>query len=96
MQELVNVVDRIESKVLEMRNELENCKTENAQLKQENQSLASQLEEHKNRLGDLQEQNKVVKIARSVVLDEDDRKEQRKRLNEMVREIDKCIALING
>ena len=96
MQELVNVVDRIESKVLEMRNELENCKNENAQIKQENQSLASQLEEHKNRLGDLQEQNKVVKIARSVVLDEDDRKEQRKRLNEMVREIDKCIALING
>lgn len=96
MQELVNVVDRIESKVLEMRNELETCKTENAQLKQENRSLASQLEEHKNRLNDLQEQNKVVKIARSVVLDEDDRKEQRMRLNEMVREIDKCIALING
>lgn len=96
MQELVNVVDRIESKVLEMRNEFENCKAENAQLKQQNRSLSSQLEEHKNRLNDLQEQNKVVKIARSVVNDEDDRKEQRKRLNEMVREIDKCIALING
>ncbi len=96
MQELVNVVDRIESKVLEMRNELENCKNENAQLTQQNQSLSSQLEEHKKRLNDLQEQNKVVKIAKAVTDDEDDRKEQRKRLNELVREVDKCIALLNN
>ena len=43
-----------------------------------------------------EEENKVVKIAKAVTEDDEDRKEQRKRLNELVREIDKCIALLNN
>jgi uncharacterized protein YgfB (UPF0149 family) len=50
----------------------------------------------KNVLSKLEEENKVVKIAKAVTDDDEDRKEQRKRLNELVREVDKCIALLNN
>ena len=71
-------------------------KDENHELKSRNQELEEMITDQKNVLSQLEEQNKVVKIANAVTDDEDDRKEQRKRLNELVREVDKCIALLNN
>ena len=59
------------------------------------------MQELNSRIGDLEEQlveirekNKVLQVARS--LDpEGNPSEARKRINELVREIDKCIALLN-
>jgi chromosome segregation ATPase len=96
MQELNQVVDQIENKVIELVGQLQELKSENGELKQTNEELRILLETEKKRNLDLEEQNKVAKIAKSVTLSDDDRKVQRKRLNEMVREIDKCIALINN
>jgi chromosome segregation ATPase len=96
MQELNQVVDQIENKVLELVGQLQELKSENGELKRKNEELRILLETEKKRNLDLEEQNKVAKIAKSVTLSDDDRKVQRKRLNEMVREIDKCIALINN
>lgn len=70
--------------------------TENAELKAKNSELEQVITDQKNVLSKLEEQNKVVKIAKAVTEDDDDRKEQRKRLNELVREVDKCIALLNN
>lgn len=69
---------------------------ENEDLKLRNGELEQLVTQQKNALTELEEQNKVVKIAKAVTEDDDDRKEQRKRLNELVREIDKCIALLNN
>ena len=96
MQELNQVVESIENRVAELIGQLKELRAENLELKKNNEELRILLETHKKRATDLEEQNKVAKIARSVTISEDDRKMQRKRLNEMVREIDKCIALINS
>ncbi len=96
MQELNQVVDRIENKVIELVGQIQELRTENSELKKSNEELRILLETEKKRNIDLEEQNKVAKIAKSVTLSDDDRKVQRKRLNDMVREIDKCIALINS
>jgi hypothetical protein len=69
---------------------------ENSKLKSRNEELELVVNDQKNVLGRLEEQNKVVKIAKAVSEDDEDRKEQRKRLNELVREVDKCIALLNN
>tara|TARA_R110002096_G_scaffold281403_1_gene475555 strand:- start:94 stop:384 length:291 start_codon:yes stop_codon:yes gene_type:complete len=69
---------------------------ENADLRAKNVELEQLITDQKNVLSKLEEQNKVVKIAKAVTEDDDDRKEQRKRLNELVREVDKCIALLNN
>lgn len=74
---------------------------ENLKLKSRNAELEQLVTQQKNALTELEEQNKVVKIAKAVTdpgnyRDDGDRNEQRKRLNELVREIDKCIALLNN
>ena len=69
---------------------------ENSNLKSRNEELERMITDQKNVLVKLEEQNKVVKIAKAVTDDDDDRKGQRKRLNELVREVDKCIALLNN
>ena len=69
---------------------------ENLKLKSKNEEMEQVITEQKNVLSKLEEQNKVVKIAKAVTDDDEDRKEQRKRLNELVREVDKCIALLNN
>ena len=69
---------------------------ENANLKAKNVELEQMITDQKNVVSKLEEQNKVVKIAKAVTDDDNDRKEQRKRLNELVREVDKCIALLNN
>lgn len=69
---------------------------DNKKLKQQNADLQNLVSEQKNTLTQLEEQNKVVKIAKAVTEDDGDRLEQRKRLNELVREVDKCIALLNN
>lgn len=69
---------------------------ENAGLKTRNGELERMITDQKDVLSKLEEQNKVVKIANAVTGNDDDRKEQRKRLNELVREVDKCIALLNN
>ena len=69
---------------------------QNVKLKAENETLRMSFDEQKNTLERLQEENKVVKIAKAVTEDDEDRKNQKKRLNELVREVDKCIALLNN
>ncbi len=71
-------------------------KNENGRLKERNIELERTINDQKNVMNQLKESNKVVKIAKAVTEDDDDRKEQRKRLNELVREVDKCIALLNN
>ena len=69
---------------------------EKLELKAKNAELEQLVIDQKNVLSKLEEQNKVVKIAKAVSEDDEDRKEERKRLNELVREVDKCIALLNN
>ncbi|MGB0368680.1 MAG: hypothetical protein ACPGU4_10835 [Flavobacteriales bacterium] len=71
-------------------------KNENSELRSRNAELEQAVNDQKNVLIKLEEENKVVKIAKAVTDDDEDRKEQRKRLNELVREVDKCIALLNN
>ncbi|MGB1316613.1 MAG: hypothetical protein ACPG5W_00330 [Flavobacteriales bacterium] len=71
-------------------------KNENSELRSRNAELEQAVNDQKNVLSKLEEENKVVKIAKAVTDDDEDRKEQRKRLNELVREVDKCIALLNN
>lgn len=71
------------------------------ELKRENRSLRQQLEEEQIRVAGLKEElaKKTedytnLKIARTISTEEDV-KETKQKLSRLVREIDKCIALLN-
>jgi len=69
---------------------------------QQNQSLlkidelTKQLELHQNTIQQLEEKNKILKLTSSIKATQEDNKAARKKINELVREIDRCIALLNN
>lgn len=64
-------------------------------LKLEINELKSIIELQKNTIKDLEEQNKIAKIASSISDDDINSRELKLKINEYIREIDKCIAMLN-
>jgi len=96
MSELETIIEGLSDKVRKLGDRQRILVAENERLKSANEQLEVDISTQKKANHILDEQNKVAKIARSVSLDTEDRKEERKKLNELVREIDKCIALLNN
>ena len=57
--------------------------------------LSKQLDEHNQTIQQLNEKNKVLKLSSSFQGKQGDNKAAKQKINELVREIDKCIALLN-
>ena len=45
---------------------------------------------------DLEEKNKMLKIAHSIASDDEGRKALKQKINSVIREIDKSMSLLNG
>ncbi len=67
---------------------------ENSELKQEQKSLIENLENQKKLIEQLKEKNRNLKISKSVKLEEGN-EDVKNKIDELVREIDKCIGLLN-
>ena len=74
---------------------IERLETTNLSLNQQLSSLQLQLEENQNRISDLKEKNKILKLSASLQGKGEDTKATKQQINELVREVDKCIALLN-
>ena len=59
------------------------------------EELSKQIELHEQAIKQLEEKNKILKLSTSIQSEQGDNKAARKKINELVREIDKCIALLN-
>ena len=59
------------------------------------ENLLKQLEEQKNTINKLAEQNKILKLANSFFEKSENSADVKIKINELVREIDKSIALLN-
>ncbi len=86
---VANLTSNIESLMEKHRKEIKN----GVELKEENQRLTNEVQNHKEELIQLKEKNKALRIAGSVGKEET--KDVKLRINELVREIDKCIAQLN-
>jgi len=85
-----------------LHNKLESLLANYQQLKEElkasNQKvdvLSKQLDEYNQTIQQLNEKNKVLKLSSSIHREQGDNKAAKQKINELVREIDKCIALLN-
>ena len=71
-------------------------KIENTNLLKNNNDLQLVLDEKNNKILDLQNKVKLMNITKNVDRDKDEIRSTRLKINEYVREIDKCIALLNN
>ena len=61
----------------------------------ENGKLAGKIDELNAEIERLNEENKVLKMASAIKGDEENVTESKRRISQLVREIDRCIALLN-
>lgn len=64
--------------------------------KEENEALRHELKQSTKKKLELEEKVKILSLAKSLSNDEIGKNELKLKINELVREIDKCIALTNG
>ena len=90
------VVVNIEKKVNKIISLYRSLKKEKEEILEENTNLRSEILERDNNIKSLEEKIKLLRITKSVGdHDIEINKESRQKINEYVREIDKCIALLN-
>tara|TARA_B100000902_G_scaffold313708_1_gene304216 strand:- start:437 stop:718 length:282 start_codon:yes stop_codon:yes gene_type:complete len=89
---IINNIGLKVGKLIEKANQL---KAEKKRLQQDNDTLDAQLQEKKKQIVALQDKVKLMNISKSVDVSKQEVKETRLKINEYVREIDKCIALLN-
>lgn len=91
-----DLVVNIESKVNKIISLYNSLKKEKEEILEENKILKSEVEDRDKDIKSLEEKIKLLRITKSVsTQDVEKNKESRQKINEYVREIDKCIALLN-
>ena len=90
-----NIINNIEVKVGKLVTKCSQLSIEKDDLQQNNDALNVQLQEKEKRIVTLQDKVKLMNISKSVDATKEDVKATRLKINEYVREIDKCIALLN-
>lgn len=95
MNEWKEVLERIRNKSQELSERLRLSEAEVALLKRDLRQSRETIALQKNTIRELEEQNKIVKIAEAVALSKDDKRAVKLKINEFIREIDKCIATLS-
>ena len=90
------VVESIENKVNNIISLYNSLKKEKEEILEENRKLKSDISDREKSIKSLEEKINLLRISKSVgALDVEKNMESRRKINEYVREIDKCIALLN-
>ena len=93
MEDLSLIVSGLEYKVKKLVDLQNKLKAENQSLKIEKRELSEIVEKHQSSINQLEEKYKISRLAKSVEKGKETT-EIKLKINEMVREIDKCIALL--
>jgi len=89
------IVDNLEIKIKKLISLYEIEKQEKKSAIQGIENIKQELIEKKEIIKELEDKIKLVKLSRVVSSSGDDNKRTKQKINEYVREIDKCIALLN-
>ncbi|MBV8388442.1 MAG: hypothetical protein JO080_01445 [Mucilaginibacter sp.] len=93
----MTVADQLDKVVAKTERLIELCaalQEENDLLKLENQSLGTALTVSKDKIGELEQKLKVIKMAKSFSETNEKTLDIKQKINEFVQEIDKCIVLL--
>ena len=93
---LNNLISNIEKKLSNSLSSYENLKDKNLKLMDENNKLISKIEDNSQIINSLNDKIKIMSISKSVDVSKNDIKQTKLKINEYIREIDKCIAQLNN
>jgi hypothetical protein len=89
------IINNIEVKVGKLIAKYDQLNAEKLDLQRNNNTLNVRLQDKESQIVALQDKVKLMNISKSVDASKEEVKSTRLKINEYVREIDKCIALLN-
>jgi chromosome segregation ATPase len=89
------ILDHLKHKIEKVFNLYERLKTENAALAKEKDELKKALKDKESELEFIKNKYNKLKLAKSILASTGDKHDAKIKINGIVREIDKCIALLN-
>lgn len=95
MSNLSEIVDSLENKVVNLLQEHENLKRLKIKLDEEIIILKSKQERYLKDIDAWKDECKTLKIANSMLGSKNHKRETKLKINELVREIDKCITQLS-
>jgi len=95
MSELGKLVDLIENKTKRLINRKRELEEENSKLKNQLTEMKAENENQHKVINELKDKYQVLRIAKTIE-SKGDNKEAIKELNTYIKEIDRCIALMNS
>lgn len=96
METLTPRLTDIKTKLLTLMDKYETLKDSLEGLKAEHDLIMDENKINLSKLGTLDEQLNILKLSKSISGSTEDKTELKKKLNEFIREIDKCLALLNN
>jgi len=85
----------LNKKIEELFERYNDLRTKNRDLKNENDTLKRYIEERELKIRDLEKRYERIKISGALMGEGEGGAEAKKKINELVREIDRCVALLN-
>lgn len=94
MSDLSILISGIEYKVRKLTSLLERCEAESKKLLKENSGLLEKVEMQKKQIQQLEEKAVRIQMIQALT-SKSDVVSVKQKINELVREVDRCIALLN-
>ena len=93
--EQADILEGIKDKIQSVKVRLQEQKDQNQELEEQNKELQQVVQQKQSQISELEEKNQKLTLVKSIMADSVDANDARVRINRIVREIDKCIALLN-
>jgi len=93
--EQAEILEVIREKIQTVKSRLREAREENEQLKRVNDDLQQSIRQKQSLINELEHKNQQLTLVKSIMVDSEDAHDARIRINRIVREIDRCIALLN-
>ena len=90
-----SIVESLDSRIKKLISLYEKLKQLNKSTLEENDKLNKEVDEKAKLVKELEEKIKVIKISKLAVSLDEDNKNTKQKINKYVREIDKCVSLLN-
>jgi chromosome segregation ATPase len=95
MSETAELVDILESRILQLFSKLESLEKTTNELRQELRESAAVVGRQKDEIDSLKSQYETLKIANTLLGSDDNKRDTKLKINSLIRDIDYCIAQLS-
>lgn len=93
--EQAEILEGIKGKIQSVKVMLQEQKDLNEDLSEQNEALQKEVQHQQSKIDELEERNQKLSLVKGILSESENSDEARIKINRIVREIDKCIALLN-